>query len=92
MYRIAAAVLLTCVATCLPSPAHSACDTTCGLADHNREVLLEYILNNNTAPLDDAALTSFFAVTPAGIESREQVLATNVNLDVTSVSRARVLV
>jgi hypothetical protein len=65
------------------APASAACDTTCGLADYNRDVLVEYLVNNNTAPLEAAALDSFFAMTPAGIETREQVLATNVALEVT---------
>jgi hypothetical protein len=60
------------------------CDTTCGLSDYNRDMLLAYIVDNDTGPLEQAATDAFFVVTPGGIESREHVIATVGNLDVTA--------
>lgn len=75
-------VILATWALASATGASAACDTTCGLSDFNRDVLLEYLLNRNTAPLEAAAVASFFAVTPAGIEPREHVVATVGNLDI----------
>lgn len=52
----------------------------------NEQVLVEYILHNNTGPLETAALDDFFLVGPAGVESRNRVVATVDNLEVDSVS------
>ena len=85
--RILTLLVLSLLVCPLLVQAQGGCDTTCGLSEHNREVLLEYLVNNNTAPLEEGALESFFVVTPAGIESLEHVMRTNSNVDV---SRAEV--
>lgn len=56
------------------------------LVELNERVLVEYDLHNNTGPLEAAARDDFFLVGPAGVESRDRVLATVGNLDVDSVS------
>lgn len=66
----------------VPAWAGAACDTTCGLSDFNRELMLEYLLNRNTAPLASASVDAYFAVTPGGIETREEALASVDNLDI----------
>lgn len=52
----------------------------------NEQVLVEYVLWNNTGPLEEVALDNFFVVGPAGVELRNQVIATVGSLDVDSVS------
>lgn len=56
------------------------------LIELNERVLVEYVLHNNTGPLETAARDDFFVVGPAGVESRERVVATVGNLKVDSVS------
>lgn len=51
----------------------------------NETILESYVLHNDTAPLERATAEGFLVVTPAGIESREQVIATVGNLEVESV-------
>lgn len=52
----------------------------------NEQVLVEYILHNDTGPLETVALDDFFLVGPAGVESRNRVVTTVDNLEVDSVS------
>lgn len=82
--RLLALVALSPIAFTLIPIANGGCDTTCGLSEHNRNVLHEYIVNNNAAPLVDSAIDSFFVVTPGGIETRDHVIRSNANLDVSS--------
>jgi hypothetical protein len=56
------------------------------LIDLNQRVLVEYVLHNNTALLEEVARNDFFLVGPAGIEPRKQVIATVGNLEADSVS------
>lgn len=56
------------------------------IIDLNERILREYVVENNTGPLEDTALDDFFAVTPAGIESRAHIVATVGNVDVDSVT------
>ena len=56
------------------------------LVELNERVLVEYVLHNNTGPLEVAARDDFFLIGPAGLESRERVVATVGNLDVDSVA------
>lgn len=56
------------------------------LVDLNERILVEYVLHNDTALLEATARDDFFLIGPAGIESRERVIATVGNLDVDSVT------
>jgi hypothetical protein len=56
------------------------------LLDLNESILREYVVRNNTLPLEATALGDFFAATPGGIESRAHVIATVGNVDVDSVT------
>lgn len=56
------------------------------LIDLNERILVEYVLHNDTALLEATARDDFFLIGPAGIESRERVIATVGNLDVDSVT------
>jgi hypothetical protein len=56
------------------------------LLDLNERILREYVVRNNTRPLEATALGDFFAATPGGIESRAHVIATVGNVDVDSVT------
>lgn len=56
------------------------------LIELNEQVLVEYILHNNTGPLEATTGDDFFLIGPAGVEHREQVVTTVGNLDVDSVS------
>ncbi len=56
------------------------------LVELNERILVEYVLHNNPVPLEEAARSDFFLVGPAGVESRERVVATVGNLDADSVS------
>ncbi len=81
----AAAVLA--VAACgdpvSPEPGADPEATRAFLLERNREILEAYVVANDTAPLDAAAVDDYFVVTPIGMESRSHVLATVGNLDVT---------
>ncbi|MFW5972794.1 MAG: nuclear transport factor 2 family protein [Bacteroidota bacterium] len=61
-------------------------DVEQALVDLNERILIEYVVHNNTGPLQATAAERFFAVTPGGIEPRSHVIATVGNLDVDSVS------
>ena len=56
------------------------------LIELNERVLREYVVHNNTLPLEEIAPKNFFAVTPGGIESRAHVIATVGNVDVDSMT------
>jgi Domain of unknown function (DUF4440) len=66
-----------------PATAWSGCDTTCGLSEFNRDLLLEYLLHHNTEPLRAATVEDYFVLTPGGIETRDEALAGAGLVDVT---------
>ena len=51
----------------------------------NETILESYVLHSDTAPLEQATGEDFFVVTPAGIESRDRVIATVGNVEAQSV-------
>lgn len=68
----------------LPLSARCGCDTTCGLSDYNRDLLLEYLLNNNSALLASATVEDFFTLTPGGIAAPGEAAVTAGRASMTS--------
>jgi hypothetical protein len=63
------AVTASLVLLSVPLGARCGCDTTCGLSDYNRDLLLEYLSNNKSELLASATVKDFFTLTPGGIAS-----------------------
>jgi hypothetical protein len=70
------AVVASLVLLAVPFSARCGCDTTCGLADYNSDLLREYLLNNNSELLASATVKDFFTLTPGGIATPEEAAAT----------------
>lgn len=51
------------------------------LIELNEGILEEYILRNNTEPLQATALESYIVMTPGGLETKEQAIAGVSNVD-----------
>jgi hypothetical protein len=86
-----ATALLLVLAGCATSPGAQTLDEDPARLERtlvalNERVLVEYVLRNNTGPLEEVALDDFFVVGPAGVELRAHVIATVGSLDVDSVS------
>ena len=69
-------IVASLVLLMLPLSARCGCDTTCGLPDYNRDLLLEYLLNNNSALLASATVEDFFTLSPGGIAAPGEAAAT----------------
>lgn len=53
-----------------------------GLLQLNEKVLLAYVVENDTGPLEAIALPEMQVMTPGGLEDLARVLATATNLDI----------